>query len=80
MSIINDLLTASAAIPRAVKLSDERYDHQLRSHITYLRQLSSGKELGSIVRERTLLDVSKADMLASKFKVANMSRVAFRSF
>ncbi|KAJ6103264.1 hypothetical protein N7486_005691 [Penicillium sp. IBT 16267x] len=56
MSIVSDLVAASATLRDSVSLSNEEYDRQLRDHTTYLRQLISKRDLGSITRDQELLN------------------------
>ncbi|KAJ6015057.1 hypothetical protein N7540_009648 [Penicillium herquei] len=56
MSIINDLIAASAALPRSGRISDERYDQKLKDHTTHLRQLLSNNELDHVAGDESLLD------------------------
>lgn len=61
MSIVTDLVAASAALRDPVSLSNEDYDRQLRDHTAYIRQLISKRDLGSIARDQELLNASKHD-------------------
>ncbi|KAJ5527996.1 hypothetical protein N7513_012155 [Penicillium frequentans] len=56
MSIVTDLVAASAALRDPVSLSDENYDRQLRDHTANIRQLISKRDLGSIARDKELLN------------------------
>ncbi|KAJ5621185.1 hypothetical protein N7528_005968 [Penicillium herquei] len=56
MSIVNDLIAASEALPRSGRISDERYDQKLKDHVTRLRQLLSNNELDHVARDESLLD------------------------
>ncbi|KAJ5898614.1 hypothetical protein N7504_008902 [Penicillium tannophilum] len=58
MSIVTDLVAASAALRDPVSLSNEDYDRQLRDHTAYIRQLISKRDLGSIARDQELLNAN----------------------
>jgi COP9 signalosome complex subunit 3 len=62
MSIVTDLVAASAALHDPTSLSNEDYDHRLRDHIAYVRQLMSKKDLGSIAYDQALLNASQHDL------------------
>lgn len=61
MTIISDLVSASAKLHSANALSDEEYDRRIRDHVEYLRQLISTKALESAARDDSLFDVSSAN-------------------
>ncbi|KAJ5660278.1 hypothetical protein N7507_006729 [Penicillium longicatenatum] len=56
MSIVTDLVAASAALHDPTSLSNEDYDRRLRDHIAYVRQLMSKKDLGSIAYDQAFLN------------------------
>lgn len=62
MSIVADLVVASAALRDPVSLSNEDYDRQLCDHTAYLRQLISKRDLGSIARDQELLNASEHNL------------------
>ncbi|KAJ5088138.1 hypothetical protein N7456_011754 [Penicillium angulare] len=57
MSITDDLMVASASLCKTTGLPNNKdYNHQIRNHITALRNLLSNKDLDSVARDDTLLN------------------------
>ncbi|KAJ5084308.1 hypothetical protein NUU61_008887 [Penicillium alfredii] len=56
MTLISDLVSASAHLHSTTDLSDEDHDHRIRDCVAYFRQLSSTKALSSVADDETLLD------------------------
>lgn len=57
MSVIADLIAASASLQVSRDLSHKEFDYQMHDHVATVRRLLSVKTLGSLALDETVLDV-----------------------
>lgn len=62
MTLLSDVITASARLHNPAQLSNDEYDHRIREVVEYFKQLLTTKALEPLASDESFLPVSKATL------------------